>query len=82
MRKFGRLKSSPPPTLKAVPVGDRTLVLYDSVLAVLGIDPANEPDRPKAVSIQRTMHLLSLSKPTIERMIAAGRAETNQDNAA
>ncbi|WP_441252658.1 hypothetical protein AB8A28_24770 [Tardiphaga sp. 71_E8_N1_1] len=61
------------PPLKTVPVGGRTLVYYDSVLQAIGIDPASEPDRPKTVTIRKTMEITSLSKPTIDRMIAAGR---------
>ena len=62
------------PPLKTTAVGGRTLVYYDSVLQAIGIDPATEPaDRPKTVTIKKTMELTSLSKPTIDRMIAAGR---------
>lgn len=60
--------------LKTTAVGGRTLVYYDSVLQAIGIDPASEPvDRPKTVTIRKTMEITSLSKPTIDRMIAAGR---------
>lgn len=62
------------PPLKTTAVGSRTLVYYDSALEAVGIDPATEPsDRPKTITIKQTMKLLSLSKPTIDRMIAAGR---------
>jgi hypothetical protein len=62
------------PPLKTTAVGGRTLVYYDSVLRAIGIDPATEPsDRPKTVTIKKTMEITSLSKPTIDRMIAAGR---------
>jgi hypothetical protein len=62
------------PPLKTTAVGGRTLVYYDSVLQAIGIDPATEPaDRPKTVTIKKTMEITSLSKPTINRMIAAGR---------
>jgi hypothetical protein len=62
------------PPLKTIPVGGRTLVYYDSVLRAIGIDPATEPaDRPKTVTIKKAMEITSLSKPTIDRMIAAGR---------
>jgi hypothetical protein len=61
--------------LKTTKVGGRTLVLYDSVLELLGIDPATEPpDRPKAVTIQQTENLIGLGPRYIHRMIAAGRA--------
>jgi hypothetical protein len=62
------------PPLKTTAVGSRTLVYYDSVLLAIGIDPATEPaDRPKTVTIKKAMEITSLSKPTIDRMIAAGR---------
>jgi hypothetical protein len=62
------------PPLKTIPVGGRTLVYYDSVLKAVGIDPATEPaDRPITVTIKRAMEITSLSKPTIDRMIRAGR---------
>jgi hypothetical protein len=62
------------PPLKTTAVGGRTLVYYDSVLKAIGIDPATEPaDRPKTVTIKKAMEITSLSKPTIDRMIAAGR---------
>jgi hypothetical protein len=62
------------PPLKTTAVGGRTLVYYDSVLQAIGIDPATEPaDRPKTVTIKKAMEITSLSKPTIDRMIAAGR---------
>jgi len=62
------------PPLKTTAVGGRTLVYYDSALAAVGIDPTTEPvDRPKTITIKKTMELTSLSKPTIDRMIAAGR---------
>jgi len=86
MRTFGRLKPLERPALKAVDVGGRTLVYYDSVLQAIGIDPAKEPaDRPKTISIKKTIELTSLSKPTVDRMIARGRAadaENNQESAA
>ena len=83
MRKFGRLKSSERPALKAVSVGGRTLVIYDSVLQAIGIDPTTEPaDRPKTITIKKTMELTSLSKPTVDRMIAAGREHETQEDAA
>lgn len=66
-----KAKRSP---LKTTNVGSRTLVFYDSALAAVGIDPATEPsDHPKTITIKQTMKLLSLSKPTVDRMIAAGR---------
>lgn len=62
------------PALQSTTVGGRVLILYDSVLRAIGIDPATEPaDRPKTVTIKKTMELTSLSKPTVDRMIAAGR---------
>lgn len=62
------------PPLKTTTVGGRTLVYYDSVLRAINIDPSTEPaDRPKTVTIKKTMEITSLSKPTIDRMIAAGR---------
>ena len=67
------------PALKTTTVGGRVLVFYDSVLQAIGIDPASEPtDRPKTLTINRTMELTSLSKRTVDRMIKAGRAEQSQ----
>jgi hypothetical protein len=63
------------PPLETTTVGGRVLVFYDSVLRALGIEPATEPDRPKTVTINRTIELTGLSPRTIGRMIAAGRAE-------
>jgi len=73
------------PPLKTTAVGGRTLVYYDSVLRAIGIDPAAEPvDRPKTITIRKTMEITSLSKPTIDRMIADGRADPREtrENAA
>lgn len=63
------------PALKTTEVGGRVLVFYDSVLQAIGLDPATEPpDRPKTVTIRRTQELTGLSKRTVDRMIADGRA--------
>jgi hypothetical protein len=71
------------PALESTIVGGRVLVFYDSVLRAISIDPATEPaDRPKTVTIKRTQELTGLSQRTVDRMIAAGRAETSQDTAA
>jgi hypothetical protein len=71
------------PALKTTTVGGRRLVFYDSILQVLGIDPAYEPaDRPKTVTVLKAMELLGLSSRTVTRMIAAGRAERVRENAA
>jgi hypothetical protein len=78
MKPTGKL-----PSLKTTTVGGRVLVFYDSVLEALGIDPATEPaDRPKTVTIGRAQELIGLSARTINRMIAAGRAELFRENAA
>jgi hypothetical protein len=69
----GKPKREKPPALQATVCGGRVLVLYDSVLRAIGVDPATEPDRPKTVSIKRVHELTGLSVPTVERMIAAGR---------
>jgi hypothetical protein len=67
------------PTLKTTTVGGRVLVFYDSVLQAIGIDPAKEPaDRPKTVTINRTIELTGLSSRTVNRMIAGGRAEQEE----
>jgi hypothetical protein len=64
------------PTLKTTTVGGRVLVFWDSVLLAIGIDPATEPaNRPKTVTIRQTQELTGLSKRTVDRMIADGRAE-------
>jgi hypothetical protein len=71
------------PSLESTIVGGRVLVFYDSVLRAIGIDPATEPDtRPKTVTIKRTQELTGLSQRTVDRMIAAGRTEVSQENAA
>jgi hypothetical protein len=85
-------KRQPPPGLKpqaaakplrTTKVGSRVLVFYDSVLEVLGIDPATEPaDRPKTVTIKQTENLIGLGERAIFRMIAAGRAADNQQDTA
>jgi hypothetical protein len=79
----GQFALSPKP-LKSTKVGFRVLVFYDSVLEVLGMDPAKEPpDRPITVSIKRARELTGLGERAIHRMIAAGRAADNhQDTAA
>jgi hypothetical protein len=67
------------PALKTTTVGGRVLVFYDSVLQAIGIDPATEPvDRPKTVTISRTQELTGLSKRTVDRMIADGRAKPGE----
>lgn len=71
MKPTGKL-----PILQTTTVGGRVLVFYNSVLQAIGIDPAAEPaDRPKTVTILRAIELLGLSARTVNRMIAAGRAE-------
>jgi hypothetical protein len=71
------------PSLQTAIVGGRVLVLYDSVLQALGIDPEKEPaDRPKTVTINRTIELTGLSPRTVGRMIATGRAERAKEHAA
>jgi hypothetical protein len=71
------------PILKSTTVGGRVLVFYDSVLEALGIDLAKEPaDRPKTITINRTIELIGLSSRTVTRMIAEGRAEQVRENAA
>lgn len=71
------------PPLETITVGGRVLVLYDSVLRAVGIDPATEPaNRPKTVTIKRTSELTGLSSRTVNRMIADGRAEQVRENAA
>jgi hypothetical protein len=63
------------PALRTADVGGCVLVYYDSVLQALGIDPATEPERPKTVTISKTVELMGLSRRTVTRMIADGRAE-------
>jgi hypothetical protein len=70
------------PPLQTTIVGGRVLVLYDSVLRAINIDPVTEPDRPKTVTISRTIELTGLSPRTVGRMIAEGRAEQVRENAA
>jgi hypothetical protein len=82
MRVIAR-PSGPRPALQTTNVGGRVLVLYDSVLRSIGIDPAAEPpDRPKTITINRTIELTGLSKRTVDRMIADGRAERAKEHAA
>jgi hypothetical protein len=64
------------PVLDGTIVGGRVLVFYDSVLRATGIDPATQPpSRPITVTKARAQELTGLSQRTIDRMIAAGRAE-------
>jgi hypothetical protein len=78
MKPTGKL-----PALKTTTVGGRVLVFYDSVLEALGIDLAKEPaDRPKTVTVIRAQELIGLSSRTINRMIAAGRAERMREGGA
>ena len=70
-----------PRPLKSTKVGFRVLVYYDSVLEVLGIDPAKEPDRPKTITVKRTIELTGLCERTVNRMIAAGRQAERADAA-
>jgi hypothetical protein len=71
------------PPLKSTTIGGRVLVFYDSVLEALGVDPATEPaDRPRTITIAKTMQLTSLSRVTVDRMIADGRAERAKEHAA
>jgi hypothetical protein len=57
------------PTVKAVKLGRRTLLDYDSLLIAIGKDPAAEPvERPKTVSIRRAVEISNLSRTTIWRM--------------
>jgi len=73
--------TGPRPALKSMTLGERRLVLYDSLLEAIGVDPAGEPaDRPKTVTIQRAVELTGISKRTIDRMIALGRAERTSNN--
>lgn len=66
-------KSNLPP-LTTKKIGASTLVVYDDVLRAAGIDPASEPaDRPRLVTIKKTMALLSRGRTTIHHMIVAGR---------
>ncbi len=62
--------------------GGRTLIYYDSILEVLGIDPASEPDRPLTVTKLIAKKKMSLSARTIDRMIEAGRAAEASEDAA
>lgn len=78
-----RTSRIPRPPLKSTSVGGRVLVFYDSVLVALGKDPATEPTgRPITVTINRTIELTGLSKRTVDRMIADGRAEQERASAA
>lgn len=70
------------PVLRTRAVGGCVLVYYDSVLEALEIDPATEPERPKTVTISKTVELMGLSRRTVTRMIADGRAADNQHDTA
>jgi hypothetical protein len=64
------------PALDTTTVGGRVLVFFDSVLRVLGDDPATKPaDRPITLTIKKTQELTGLSPRTVTRMIARGRAK-------
>jgi hypothetical protein len=64
------------PSVKAIKIGRRTLLDYDSLLRAIGKDPATEPaERPKTVSIRRAVELSNLSRTTIWRMTREGPQE-------
>lgn len=59
--------------LRSVVVGYRRLIQYESLMHVLGREPAD--DDPVTVTIEKAQRLSGLSRRTLDRMIAAGNAK-------
>jgi hypothetical protein len=66
--------------LRSVVVGTRRLILYPSFREAFGGEAT--PDDPLTITKQTAAELSDLSPATINRMVAAGLAETSQENAA
>jgi hypothetical protein len=73
------------PPVRTTKVADRTLIVRASFFEAIGIaDPLPEATRPVAITAQQAQALSNLSRSTIDRMIANGRADRpeTQDTAA
>jgi hypothetical protein len=64
------IKPKRPCVLRSVVVGTRRLILTESLFRVLGREPT--PTDPVTVTIKEAQRISSLSRATINRMIAAG----------
>jgi hypothetical protein len=62
-----------PCVLRSVVVGTRRLILTESLFHVLGREPT--PTDPVTVTIKEAQRISSLSRATINRMIAAASAD-------
>jgi hypothetical protein len=70
------------PPVRTVKVATRTLIDRASFFEAIKVaDPLPEAIRPVTITAKQAMELSNLSRSTIDNMIRAGRAET-QDNAA
>jgi len=65
-------KPKRPCVLRSVVVGTRRLILYQSFLDVLDIEPA--PDDPLTITVKDAIKKSRLSRATIGRMVSAGAA--------
>jgi hypothetical protein len=75
--------NSKTPPVRTIKLADRTLIVRASFFEALGIaDPLPEMIRPVTITAKQALELSNLSRSTIDRMIAAGRAEANQEAAA
>jgi hypothetical protein len=66
-------KPKRPCVLRSVVVGTRRLILTESLFHVLGREPT--PTDPVTVTIKEAQRISSLSRATINRMIAAANAD-------
>ena len=64
-------------TLRSTIVRTRVLVIFPSFREVLGIDAT--PDDPDTITKREAIERSGLSRSTIDRMIAAGRAESEAE---
>ena len=69
MKPQAVVKPKRPCVLRSVVVGTRRLIITESLFHVLGRDPS--PDDPVTVTIKEAQRLSSLSRATINRMMAA-----------
>ena len=67
------IKPKRPCVLRSVVVGTRRLILTESLFHVLGREPM--PADPVTVTIKEAQRISSLSRATINRMIAAANAD-------
>jgi hypothetical protein len=64
------------PAVRTTKVGHRTLIVRASLFEAVGVtDPTPFDARPVTITPRQARELVNLSRQTIDRMIAAGRAE-------